>query len=62
MTRSLRNGKVRQRPASLWFVEEEINDDDCRAEWQLLGKIWQGGCKISGNSGGTAITAKWSVR
>ncbi|MBJ6064916.1 cytoplasmic protein, partial [Salmonella enterica subsp. enterica serovar Derby] len=34
--------RFRQRLSSLWFVEEEINDDDCRAEWQLLGKTWQG--------------------
>lgn len=34
--------RFRQRLASLWFVEDEINDDDCRAEWQLLGKTWQG--------------------
>ncbi|KYE78726.1 cytoplasmic protein, partial [Salmonella enterica subsp. enterica serovar Typhimurium] len=26
--------RCRQRLSSLGFVEEEINDDDCRAEWQ----------------------------
>ncbi|VEB51643.1 putative cytoplasmic protein [Salmonella enterica subsp. enterica] len=34
--------RFRQRLSSLWFVEEEINDDDCRAEWQLLGKNMAG--------------------
>ncbi|HFL5522585.1 TPA: cytoplasmic protein [Salmonella bongori] len=34
--------RFRQRLASLWFVEEEINDEECRAAWQLLGKTWQG--------------------
>lgn len=34
--------QFRQHLASLWFVEEEINEDDSRAAWRLLGKTWQG--------------------
>ncbi|MGS9618846.1 cytoplasmic protein, partial [Salmonella enterica subsp. enterica serovar Infantis] len=34
--------RFRQRLSSLWFVEDEINDDVCRAVWLLLGKTWQG--------------------
>jgi len=28
--------------ASLWFIDEEINDDKCTMPWQLLGKTFQG--------------------
>lgn len=32
----------RYRLASLWFIDEEIDDEVCPARWQLLGKINQG--------------------
>ncbi len=32
----------RYRLASLWFIEEEIDDAACPARWQLLGKTNQG--------------------
>ncbi|WP_312415429.1 cytoplasmic protein [Pseudescherichia sp.] len=32
----------RYRLASLWFIDEEIDDEACPACWQLLGKINQG--------------------
>lgn len=35
-------GQFREHHASLWFVDEEISDDQHTRPWQLLGKSYQG--------------------
>lgn len=51
----------RNRHASLWFIDEEINDNKCTLPWQLRGKTTRDGGRTNGRFWSKAVIVKWYV-